>query len=359
MIRITSQPSGTAGSGESVFRYTMENDRGMKVSVLNYGGIIQSIRIPAADRTASAGQSETDVVLGYDDLAGYEQGSCFLGAFVGRYANRIKGAVFDLNGEHYELPKNDGQNHLHGTFCRTVFDIAVQEDSLLLSHTFPDGEEGYPGTLAVSARYRLTEDCALELEYFAETDADRVISLTNHSYFNLNGEGDILHHRLQLFADRFTEGNEETIPTGRILPVEGTPLDFRAGKEIGAEIFSDCDQIRLCRGYDHNFALWREAAGCWIPENEPVRCARAAGDRSGIVLEAFTTQPGVQLYTGNFLDGDEAAHGKAGVRYPRYGGFCLETQAFPCAPNFAQFPDAVLRAGERYHHRTIYRFSAQ
>lgn len=349
-MRIIREMFGQTKEGAAVTRYTMENDAGMAVSVLNWGGVVQRILVPDAQGRP------VDVALGYDDWAGCQAGSSCCGAFVGRYANRIKGAAFELNGRRYVLDKNDGENHLHGTFGQTVFDVTADDDGLLLSHTFPDGEEGYPGTLKVTARYRLTQENALELEYTAESDADTVINLTNHTYFNLNGAGDVLGHTLQILADRFTEGGPGTVPTGRILPVAGTPMDFRAEKKIGADLHSADQQLVMCRGYDHNYVLWEQQNGAWIPAKEPRLFARARGDVTGICLEAFTDQPGVQFYTGNFLDLDAAPYGKGGVKFVRHAGFALEAQAFPNAPNEPSFPSAVLRAGERRKQKTVYRF---
>ena len=342
-IEITSLPFGVTAAGEPVARYTMRNDAGMEVSVLSYGCTVQSILVPTA-----AGE-RIDVALGYDDLAGYEAGTCFFGAFIGRYANRIKGARFWLNGREYTLEKNDGENHLHGVYCRQVFDGAAEGDTLVFRRVSPDGEEGYPGTLTLEVRYRLTDENALEMEYVARTDADTVVNFTNHTYFNLNGGGDVLGHRLMLCADRFTEGDEHTLPTGRVLRVVGTPMDFRAGKTIGEDMDFDCEQIRQCRGFDHNFVLNGEAG-------ELRKMAAATGEKSGIRMEASTTQPAMQLYTGNFVDLDRAPCGKGGVRYPRYGGFCLESQHYPCSPNFPDFPSTVLRPGEEYREKTVYRF---
>ncbi len=292
---------------------------------------------------------KTDVVLGYDDLRSYEQGNCFFGAFVGRYANRIKGAAFELNGKRYELEKNDGRNHLHGVYCRRVFEAETEGDTLVFRGVSPDGEEGFPGTLRFEVRYRLTEDNALEIGYRAATDADTVLNFTNHSYFNLNGGGDILGHRLTIYADRFTEGDAEILPTGRICKVNGTPMDFRAGRRIGEDIASDWEQLRLAGGYDHNFILNGEAG-------KLRKMAAAKGDVSGIRMEAYTTQPAVQLYTGNYVDRDTAPFGRGGARYPRFAGFCLESQHYPCSPNFPDFPSTLLRPGEEYREETVYRF---
>ena len=340
---ITSKSFGKTSGGESVTSYTMKNDAGMSVSVLNYGCTVQKILVPKANG------EQIDVALGYDNLAGYEKGSCFFGAFVGRYANRIKGARFALNGREYSLAKNDGENHLHGVYCSQVFDAEAEGDALVFRRVSPDGEEGYPGTLTYEVIYRLTDDNALEFEYRARTDADTVVNFTNHTYFNLNGSGNVLGHNLTIHADRFTEGDAQTLPTGRILRVDGTPLDFRRGRPIGDGIGSDYEQIRFCRGYDHNFILNGEP-GVLRP------MASAQGDVSGIRMEAFTTQPAMQLYTGNYVDMDTAPFGKSGVRYPRYAGFCLESQHFPCSPNFPAFPSTVLHPGEEYFEKTVYRF---
>ncbi len=344
-VTITHAPFGTTSAGEAVTCWTMKNAAGTEVGVLDYGCTVQRILVPTREGR------RIDVALGYDDLRGYESGTCYLGAFVGRYANRIKGARFSLNGKEYTLEKNDGENHLHGVYCRKVFASETEEDTLVLRRVSPDGEEGYPGALRVEVRYRLTEDSALEMEYVARTDADTVLNFTNHTYFNLNGggTGDVLGHRLLLCADRFTACDAQTLPTGRILKVVGTPMDFRAGKPIGEEMDFDFEQLRLCRGYDHNFIIRGEPGTLR-------KMAAAQGDQSGVRMEAYTTQPAVQLYTGNFVDLDAYACGKGGVRYPRYAGFCLESQHYPCSPNFPDFPSTVLRPGEEYREKTVYRF---
>lgn len=342
-ISITSAPFGVTKNGETVTRWMLSNASGMEVGILDFGCTVQSILVPDA-----AGK-KIDVALGYDALDGYEAGTCFFGAFVGRYANRIKGAQFELNGKRYALEKNDGNNHLHGVYCKQVFDAAVEDDTLIFRRVSPDGEEGYPGTLTFEVRYRLTEDNALEIEYVGRTDADTVVNFTNHTYFNLNGAGDILGHKMTICADRFTEGDAETLPTGRILEVAGTPMDFRAGRVIGADIAADFEQLKLAGGYDHNFILNGEAGTLR-------KMAAAEGGESGLRMEAFTTQPAMQLYTGNFVHMDAAPFGKGGVRYPRYAGFCLESQHYPCSPNFPAFPTTVLRPGEEYREKTVYRF---
>lgn len=347
MIRITSEPFGSTKEGRAVARWTMENDAGMTVRVLDYGCTIQSVVVP--DRNGDP----VDVVLGYDDLAGYEAGSCWFGAFVGRYANRIKNAAFSLNGKTYTLPENDGPNHLHGTFERRVFDAAAEGDTLVLRYVSPDGEEGFPGTLSVVVAYTLTEDNALRLEYRAEADADTVVNLTNHSYFNLSGagSGDVLRHLLRLDASRFTEADGESIPTGRILPVEGTALDFRREKAIGRNLDDEDPILRLCCGYDHNLILDKG------PGFGPGGTAYSPD--TGIEMTFSTTQPALQFYAGNHVAEDAAPAGKGGVRYPKRGGFCLESQHYPCSPNFPDFPTTLLRPGEEYREITEYRFGTR
>ena len=346
-MNITRESFGRTEDGRAVTRYTMTNGAGMTVRVLDYGCTVQSVIVP--DRTGSP----VDVVLGYDDIDGYEQGSCWFGAFVGRYANRIKGAAFTLGGKTFSLPKNDGENHLHGTFDRRVFEAFPGDGALALRYESPDGEEGFPGTLHVTVTYSLTEDNALVMDYRAAADVDTVVNLTNHSYFNLSGagSGDVLGQHLRLRSSRVTEVGEGTLPTGRILSVEGTALDFRAGKPIGRDIAADEPSLRLCSGYDHNYILDKEP-GLSL-------CGEAYSPETGIAMAFSTTQPAVQLYTGQFVAGDAAPCGKNGVRYPKYGGFCLESQHYPCSPNYPEFPSTLLRPGEEYREITAYRFSVR
>ena len=343
MTEIKAAPFGTAAGGDAVTAFTMKNSAGMSVRVLDYGGTVQSIVVP--DRNARP----VDVALGYDDIAGYEKGSCWFGAFVGRYANRIGNAAFSLGSREYHLPKNDGPNHLHGVFAHRIMEAEIRDDALILRLSSPDGEEGFPGTVQVTVTCRLTEDNALRLEYRAVTDRETVLNLTNHTYFNLSGGGDVLDHVLKLNASRFTEAGPGLIPTGRILPVGCTVLDFRAEKPIGRDLFSGDPLLAVCGGYDHNYILDRTSDACG-----EARC-----DKTGIALTFSTTEPGVQLYTGNYIDTDAAAFGKKGVRYPRYAGFCLEAQHYPDSPNRPGFPSTVLRPGEEYRQTTEYRFSIQ
>ena len=341
MADITSRPFGATAAGEAVTLYTLKNTKGMSVNVLDYGCIVQSILVKAP------GGETLDVVLGYDDVAGYENGTCFFGAFVGRYANRIKGSVFELDGKRYEIPANEGKNHLHGVLTKTMFTAAAEDGSLVLRYLSPDGEEGFPGNLDITVKYSLAEENEIVMDYTAVTDAATVVNFTNHSYFNLNGcgSGDILGHTLCLEAEQFTEGDAETIPTGRILPVKGTPMDFTAGKTVGQDIRADFEQLLLCKGYDHNFILRGK-------DGEMKSFAVLRGDRSGITMECSTTQPAVQLYTGNFVDDT----GKGGAAYGQYAALCLETQHYPCSPNYPEFPSTVLRPGEVYRQTTVYKF---
>ncbi len=345
MTRITQAPFGATKDGRPVVCWTMKNDRGMTVRVLDYGCTVQSVIVP--DRQGAP----VDVVLGYDDIAGYEAGTCWFGAFVGRYANRIKGAAFILNGKEYVLPKNDGENHLHGTFDRRSFRGAAEDGKLVLRYLSPDGEEGYPGNLSVTVTYALTEENALVMDYRAETDADTVLNLTNHSYFNLDGQtgGDILDHHLTLASSFYTEAEDDSTLTGRILPVDGTALDFRGeGKTLREGLADGVLLAWPCQGFDHNMIL-DKGPGL-------VACGEVYSAVTGIAMTFSTTQPAAQLYGGNFVAGDGAACGKGGLRYPRNGGLCLESQHYPCSPNIPAFPSAVLRPGEEYHETTAYRF---
>lgn len=329
--------------GQAVTCFTLRNKAGMTVELLDWGCVVRAIWVP--DRAGTL----TDVVLGYDDLDGYEQGSCFFGAFVGRYANRIKDAAFSLHGKTYQLEQNDGKNHLHGSYCTALFEAQTDSDSVIFRRCSPDGEEGYPGTLHVEVRYTLTEENELNIRYTARAEADTVINLTNHSYFNLAGQGrgNIMDHTVQMNCDRFTEADPQTLPTGRILPVAGTCLDFRTPRLLGEALCGQEAQLLAYLGYDHNLIFQEGESGSGF----------AVCPRSGVRMDLKTTQPAVQLYTGNYVDTDRAPCGKGGIRYPRYAGFCLETQHYPCSPNFPQFPTTLLRAGEAYRQNTTYRFS--
>lgn len=323
-----------------VYQYTLRNERGYCVSIITYGGAITSLW--AKDRYGAFG----DIVLGFGALEDYTSNPRYFGALIGRHANRIANGRFTLDGVEHQLPRNNGANHLHGGF--RGFDKRVwnakegDDDSLHLSYFSKDGEEGYPGNVEAFVDYRLT-DGELSIEYRATTDRDTIVNLTNHSYFNLRGEGTILKHELTLNADHFTPVSDDLIPTGEIAPVAGTPMDFRDGKAIGSEISS------TAAGYDHNFVLndWDGSLRSAARLYEPV---------SGRVLEILTTEPGIQFYSGNFLDGSFV--GKNGAAYVKYAGLCLEPQHFPDAPNHPHFPPTILRAGEEYRHTTVFRFTA-
>lgn len=351
-MAITANHFGRTADGREVYAYRLENKKGICAEVLEYGCALRAVWVP--DRNGVL----QDVVLGYDTLAEYEAGTASFGAFVGRYANRIENSAFTLDGETYRLAPNDGPNHLHGTFGRMVFQGAVQTDEpgedgeaaqhLVLKAVSPDGDDGFPGNLSVTVTYTLTEKGALVMDYTATTDAPTLANFTNHSYFNLDGQtgGDVRGQTLRIMADSFCEGNEQTCPTGRILPVAETPFDFRTPKPIGQDLASPDPQLRMCCGYDHNFVLATPDAGLSL-------AAVAHSPKTGITMETYTTQPGMQLYTANFLDGEP---GKNGVQYPQYGAFCLETQHYPCTPSHPEFPPVELRPGEEYHQTTVYSF---
>ena len=342
-MKITSRPFGNTASGDNVTCFDLQNENGMIVSVLDFGCTIQQILVPDRDG------SQIDVVLGYDSVEGYESGNCFFGAVVGRYANRIRGGRFSLNGKTYQLDCNDGENHLHGVFSKRIFDTAVQNDVLCFRYFSSSKEEGFPGNLSVTVQYALTENNQLILDFEADTDADTIINLTNHTYFNLNGEGNVLNHLLRLSSDRFAECDAETLPTGNLLAVADTPMDFRNPRTIGERMDLSCEQLRLCNGYDHHYVLDHAS-------DELFQFAEIIGDQSGIRMTAATTQPGVQLYTGNYVQEDAAPFGKGGRRYEKHAGLCLETQHAPDSPNVPAFPSVVLRPGEKYRQKTVFQF---
>ena len=339
--------------GTDVRIFTLTNDRGMEVRVIWYGGIVVSVKVP--DRDGRIG----DVVVGHDGLDGYLTRSRFFGALVGRYGNRIGGARFTLDGRTYPLAANNGPNHLHGGvkgFDKVAWQGAVVTDprgpSVAFTRTSPDGEEGYPGALAVRVSYTVTGDNALAIDYFATTDKPTHVNLTNHSYFNLSGEGagDVLAHKVTIDADAYTPVDAGQIPTGEIAPVAGTPFDFTTETPIGARIDADHEQIRIGSGYDHNFVLRRKAGGL-------AHAVRVVDPASGRTMDVSTTEPGVQFYTGNKLDG--SYNGKSGHVYGKRSAFCLETQHFPDSPNKPSFPSTVLRPGQEYKSTTVYAFGVE
>jgi aldose 1-epimerase len=341
---------GTLADGTAVRKYTLAGTR-ISVGIITYGGIIERIDVPDA-----AGE-RANVVLGYSDLADYARNKPYFGAIVGRYANRIARGRFALDGTTYTVPVNDGANSLHGGtrgFDKAVWSVeAASETKLALRYVSPDGEQGYPGTLDALVTYSLDGDDGLRIEYTASTDAPTIVNLTNHTYFNLAGEasGDILGHTLQLNAARYTPVDAGFIPTGELAPVAGTPFDFRRPRAIGERIRESHPQTVIGRGYDHNWVLDRTAG-------DPLGFAATAVDpRSGRCLDISTTEPGVQFYTGNYLDATEVGIG--GKIYRQSAGFALETQHFPDAPNVASFPTTVLRPGQTFRSTTVFRFRAR
>ena len=333
--------------------YTLTNSHGVEVRTMNYGGIILSMRVP--DRKGQL----ADVVLGHDTLEGYIPNPPYIGALVGRYANRIANGTFKLDGKTYTLPKNDGPNTLHGgikrTFDKVVWDGEPKKGGkpgVTFTYLSKDGEEGFPGNVKVKVTYTLNDDNELVLDYEATTDKATPINLTQHSYFNLAGEGtsDILSHEIMINADRFTPVDKNLIPTGELRAVKGTPLDFTTSTKVGARIDDDYEQLVLGHGYDHNFVINRTGDNMAL-------AARVYEPTSGRVLEVSTTQPGVQFYTGNFLDG--TVIGKQGHVYKRRYAFCLETQHFPDSPNHPEFPSTILKPGETFQSKTIFKFSTR
>lgn len=345
MKGISSAPFGVTKTGEKVLEFTLTNLSGASAKILNYGGIVHALTVP------DIGGNLRDVCLGYRTLLEYEENDGYLGATVGRYANRIGGAHFSLGGREYALAKNDGENHLHGGtrgFNSYVWQSSVKNgDTLVLSRVSPDMEEGYPGSLAVNVCFRMLDTGALEISYRAVCEQDTICNLTNHTYFNLDGDsqGDILSHIAQISASHYTPV-QDMIPTGELRPVEGTPFDFRAPKELGRDMKLPDEQLLSAGGYDHNFVL----GGKGYRE-----CAIVRSRKSGIVMTVYTDMPGVQLYTGNFLTGHAVS--KADWPYKKHSGFCLETQFFPDALAHENFPQPVLKAGEEYKSVTSYLFT--
>ena len=352
---IKKQPFGKTADGRAVDLYTLTNARGAEAGIITYGGIVVTLKVP--DRRGAMG----DVVLGCDTVDAYEKQTAYLGALIGRYGNRIAGGEFTLDGAKYTLAKNNGENHLHGGlkgFDKVVWAATGSNPrggpALKLTYVSKDGEEGYPGNLTVTVVYTLTNNNELKIDYAATTDKATVLNLTHHSYFNLAGEGagDILGHQLYINAGRFTPTDEGAIPTGELRAVRGTPMDFTRATAVGARIDQETDeQIRFGKGYDHNWVLNKRGAGALA------LAARVYEPKTGRVMEVYTTEPGMQFYTGNYLDGTIA--GKGDKTYNRRHGFCLEPQHYPDSPNKPKFPTTTLRPGQRYKQTTTYRFSAR
>lgn len=347
MARVQKQVYGKLPDGRPVDLYTLTNAAGMRVQLINYGAITVSVEVP--DRSGKL----TDVTLGYDTLAGWLDNKPYFGATIGRYANRIARGQFTLDGKTYTLARNNGANHLHGGirgFDKVLWNAepvqTPESAGVRFTYLSRDGEEGYPGNLSVTALYSLNDDNEFKVEFSATTDKPTVVNLAHHTYWNLAGAaaGDILGHELMLNADHFTPVDEDLIPTGQIASVAGTPMDFTRPTPIGARI------AQVAGGYDHNYVLRKQAG-------QVALAARVYEPQSGRVLEIYTDQPGIQFYSGNFLDG--TVRGKGGVAYQKHHGFCLETQHYPDSPNRPEFPSVVLRPGETYKHVMIHKFSTQ
>ncbi|MCW5978827.1 MAG: galactose mutarotase [Bryobacteraceae bacterium] len=349
--KVNKESFGKTADGAAIDIYTLRNKNGVEARIINYGAIVVSIKTP--DRQGNLG----DVTLGFDSLDGYLGEQPYFGAVVGRYGNRIGKGLFKLGGVEYKLARNNGENHLHGGI--KGFDKVVWEANetsvdgapgVELRYLSKDGEEGYPGNLNTKVTYSLSDNNELRIHYEATTDKTTVVNLTNHTYFNLAGKGDILGHVLTINADRFTPVDGGLIPPGELKSVEGTPFDFRKPTPIGARINDKDEQLERGKGYDHNFVLNRSGEGLTL-------AARVVEPETGRVVETLTTEPGIQFYTGNFLDG--TIRGKGGQVYGPRTGFCLETQHFPDSPNQPDFPSVTLAQGERYDTTTVFRFSVE
>jgi aldose 1-epimerase len=346
---VKKEPFGKTSDGKQVDIYTLKNTKGVEARIMTYGGIVVSLKVP--DKNGKF----DDVVLGYDALDGYlKNNGPYLGAIIGRYANRIAQGRFSLNGKEYTLVKNNGENHLHGGlkgFDKVVWTGRGRADKngamVELTYLSRDGEEGYPGNLTARVVYTLTEADELKIVYSATTDKDTIVNLTHHSYFNLAGAGDILGHQMQINADRFTPTDSGAIPTGELKSVKGTPFDFTVPTAIGARIEQADEQLKFGNGYDHNFVLNKTGNSLGLAATVYERA-------SGRVMEVYTTEPGMQFYTGNYLDG--TITGKNGKVYQRRFGFCLEAQRFPDSPNKPAFPSAALKPGQKYTQTTVYKF---
>lgn len=349
--RITTAPFGMLADGRAATLYTLTNRHGMLVKITDFGGIITQIHAPDRDGVLA------DVVLGFDSVEPYAANSPYFGALIGRYCNRIRDGRLVIDGAAHQLQVNDGANHLHGGeggFHQVLWQALPFEEAeragLTLTYTSADGDQGYPGTLAVTVVYALNDENELLVSFHAVTDQATPVNLTQHSYFNLAGNGTILGHRLTLNADGYTPVDEALVPTGVIAPVAGTPFDFRTPRRIGACVGEEHEQLRFARGYDHNFVLTK-------PDGQALAlAARVHEPVSGRVLELYTEEPGIQFYSGNFLDG--SLRGKA-CNYVLHSGFCLEPQHFPDSPNQPGFPLTILRPTQPYATRTVFRFCVE
>ena len=347
MSTLEEREFGKLQDGRAVQLYVLRNSHGMVAKVMSYGALLTELHVP--DRNGAV----TNVVLGFDNLQSYINGHPFFGATTGRVANRIAKARFRIDGQEYQLASNEGANHLHGGlrgFDKVLWGakpVRVEKNAVAVQFHYlsRDGEEGYPGNLDVRVTYTLTDNNELRIDYEAITDKATIINLTNHSYFNLSGAGDILDHEVTIAAERYTPIDEQLLPTGQIANVKETPLDFTAPRRVGERI----DQLKpKPGGYDHNFVLNSEGKSLAF-------AARLRDPKSGRIMEVHTTEPGIQLYTGNFLDGSQRGFG---TTYTKHSGLCLETQHFPDAPNHPNFPSIVLRAGQRFQSATVLKFAS-
>ncbi len=344
-MSVTMSKFGVTKEGKEVTRYTIENRNGMTADVIDYGANLVRLFVP--DKNGNL----EDIVLGFDNVAAYEVNGCFFGSLIGRHGNRIGDAKFELNGQTYELEKNDGKNNLHGGtpgYNKVMYEAETSDNSVRFSRVSPDMEQGYPGNLTLSVTYTLTNDNELKLTYHASTDKDTLCNMTNHSYFNLKGHaaGDITDHIVWIRANGITETTDDLIPNGRILDVTGTPMDFRTKKTIGKDIGADFEPLKIAGGYDHNYVLDKE-------KGMLEKVAELSEEKSGRIMEVYTDLPGMQLYTGNFIEREE---GKEGMVYKKRDGVCFETQYFPNSVNVPEFEPCILKAGEEFESTTIYKF---
>lgn len=345
-MAVSTEKFGVTTAGEEVTKYTLSNKKGMSVSVIDFGANVVSIMVP--DKNGKV----DDIVLGFDDVPGYEVNGCFFGGLIGRHGNRIGDAKFTISGKTYEVQKNDGKNNLHGgtpEFNKVMYKAETTEDSVIFTRVSKDGEQGFPGNLDVKMTYTVTEDNEFILTYDCESDQDTICNLTNHSYFNLAGHdaGDVCDHKVKIKANQITLTTDDLIPMGDMLDLAGTPMDLNELTRVGDNIDSDFGPLKLAGGYDHNYVIDREDNG------EVIYIGEAVEEKSGRKMEVYTDLVGVQFYTGNFIV-DEA--GKNGVHYKRRQGLCFETQFFPNAMNVPSFKSSVLKAGDKYHSVTKYVF---
>ncbi len=344
---------GKLPDGTQAYIYTLKGPSGIEMTVTDYGAAINSLKVPGKTQAV-------DVVLGFDDVDGFVRHGAYFGAAIGRFGNRIAGGHLSVSGKDYQLYKNEGDNHLHGG--KKGFDKVmwlaepVTDSEIIFSYTSPDGEENYPGTLRTDITYRLTDD-ALEIEYEAVSDKETVINLTNHAYFNLGGEGDILDHFVKINASAYLPTRPDMIPTGEVAFVEGTPFDLRSFKRIRDLLSSDHGQIKIAGGIDHNFVLDSGCASCSGGCVKLFEAGSVYSEESGVQMDVLTTLPGMQFYTGNLMS--HVDYGKGGAVYDKNGGICLETQFFPDSVNQPSFDAPIFRTGEHFSHKTVYRFGVR